>query len=397
MIDDNDRIRAGTLDANPFSDCQERTPAPPVGSNGNPKPAEYGDWRTVARRMSDVDEGRTVWLWQDRIPLGMVSILYGAKGVGKGTIAADLITAVTTGGRLPTGHELRGEMEYADVATGGVVYLNAEDALRETIRPRLKHADRTKVVHLAHAERTAADRKERRILTLAGPGKETSYWWDEHILPTLERERPVLFLIDTLFSHAGADVNSNEEMGPVMARLALVSEELRMATVVVHHAVKIPHARASSDVSGATCISTTARTLLLAGADEGKQRRALFHLDSNVGPEAPPVGYVAYPFRWTGTDLKVDEVRRHGTRKGEETRDTIADYLERATAHGPRTLAVLKEGAAKARLSVSTMDKLRGRLGYGSVQLGQERYVCRPEKNTPEDWDRFREGLKAAT
>jgi len=396
MYDDNDRLRAGTLPTDPFSDCQEWTP-PPVSSNGDPKPEEPGDWRTVARCMADVDERRTEWLWQDRFPLSMVSILYGAKGVGKGTIAADLITAVTTGGRLPTGHELHGELEYADVTPGAVVYLNAEDALQETIRPRLKHADRSKVVHMAHAERTAADRTERRILTLAGPGKGTSYWWDEHILPTLEEVRPVLFLIDTLFSHAGADVNSNEEMGPIMARLALVSEQLRMATVVVHHAVKIPHARAASDVSGATCIGTTARSLLLAGTDEGKQRRALFHLDSNVGFEAPPVGYVAYPFRWTTTDLKVDEVRRHGGRKGEETRAAVADYLERATAHGPRTVAVLTDGAIKARLSVSIMGKLRGSLGYGSHQIGREHYVCKPEQNTPEDWARFRESLKHAT
>ncbi|MHC4137650.1 MAG: AAA family ATPase [Planctomycetota bacterium] len=349
MTDDNDLLRAGLLDRDPFRDCKPWTPATgaPVGSNGPPAPPASDDqeapWRTDAQTLEAVEQADTEWLWKDRIPLGMVTVLFGAKAVGKGMIATNLICAVTTGGMMPTGRMRDGEIEFVPVTEGKVLYLNAEDPVRQTIVPRLQGADLSKVVHPSSVERVNAEtgHADRRILTLAGP-ERTTFWWD-HILAEIERHDPVLFVVDTVFSHAGADVKANEEMGPVMGRLAIASEQYRMATLLIHHPVKAPHTRASSDASGATCITTTARSVLMAGADDQKTRRALFHLDSNVGPEASPIGYVAHPFAWTGaTDLTVDEVRRHKPTKGPSQRERAVRFVQRTLDAGPMKVSKLE-------------------------------------------------------
>ena len=37
------------------------------------------------------------WLWQDRIPLGALSLLAGREGIGKSTLAYDLVAKITRG------------------------------------------------------------------------------------------------------------------------------------------------------------------------------------------------------------------------------------------------------------------------------------------------------------
>lgn len=51
--------------------------------------------------LSSIESAPVRWLWQHRIPVGMLTVLYAAPGIGKGTLAATIAAVVTTGGVLP--------------------------------------------------------------------------------------------------------------------------------------------------------------------------------------------------------------------------------------------------------------------------------------------------------
>lgn len=76
---------------------------------------------------SEVVMRRLMFLWQDRIVLGALTLLAGREGIGKSTVAVDIAAQVTRG-------QLAGELNGQPRA---VIYVNSEDARDTTIVPRL--------------------------------------------------------------------------------------------------------------------------------------------------------------------------------------------------------------------------------------------------------------------
>lgn len=70
------------------------------------------------------------WLWDKRVPLGMLSGLYGVEGMGKSMETARIAAGVTRG-KLPG--DLEGQPRRVLIAT-------TEDGWQETVAPRLKAA-----------------------------------------------------------------------------------------------------------------------------------------------------------------------------------------------------------------------------------------------------------------
>ena len=104
------------------------------------------------QKLSDIRPEPVRWLWEDRIPLGKVTILQGEPGVGKSTLAFDLAARVSRGSDMPMvrGHD--------HVAPGNVVIFCGGDELADTVRPRLDAAaaDLSRV-YAIDAEITAED------------------------------------------------------------------------------------------------------------------------------------------------------------------------------------------------------------------------------------------------
>jgi KaiC/GvpD/RAD55 family RecA-like ATPase len=73
---------------------------------------------------------QTRWAWQDRIPLGGVTLLAGQEGSGKTTILANVLARATRG-------QLPGDLIGDPV---GCVYATAEDSHSRTLAPRMAAA-----------------------------------------------------------------------------------------------------------------------------------------------------------------------------------------------------------------------------------------------------------------
>src|SRR5439155_22208500 len=75
---------------------------------------------THSIRAADVKPEPITWLWQRRIPLGMITLVAGRPGEGKSLFACYLAAAASN--------------------TGSVIYSTREDPLRQGTRPRLSAA-----------------------------------------------------------------------------------------------------------------------------------------------------------------------------------------------------------------------------------------------------------------
>src|SRR5258708_2478248 len=80
------------------------------------------------------DETSIEWLWPERIPLGLVTVIEGAVNLGKSLLMADLAARVTRGAPWP------GRVEGPQQA-GGVLFVGEEHGgWQKMAYPRLKQA-----------------------------------------------------------------------------------------------------------------------------------------------------------------------------------------------------------------------------------------------------------------
>ena len=101
------------------------------------------------------------WLWRPYLACGKLALLDGDPGAGKSLLTADLAARLTRGGRMPDGAWRRKK--------ANVLFLNAEDGLDDTLRPRLDPAgaDLTLVI------RRVSTRRARRRLLPSGQKRES--------------------------------------------------------------------------------------------------------------------------------------------------------------------------------------------------------------------------------
>ena len=86
----------------------------------------------TAYPVSRYPSSRVEWLWEPFLARGKLSILDGDPGVGKSLLAVDLAARLSRGGPLPDGTPV-GRPHVT-------LFLNAEDSVHDTIRPRAEAA-----------------------------------------------------------------------------------------------------------------------------------------------------------------------------------------------------------------------------------------------------------------
>jgi hypothetical protein len=78
--------------------------------------------------LSSVTAGQIDWLWKSYLPMGKVTIIDGDGGFGKTLVLGDIAARVTRNRPMPDG---------SPGVDGGVIMLNAEDDINDTLAPRL--------------------------------------------------------------------------------------------------------------------------------------------------------------------------------------------------------------------------------------------------------------------
>ena len=317
--------------------------------------------------LSTVQPTRVDWLWPGRIPLGKLTILDGDPGLGKSVLSLDLAARVSTGAAMPDGSPGR---------QGGVVLLSAEDALDDTIRPRLDAAgaDVSRVLALDGIPVPDGQGKRPPALPLDAI----------HIRDAVRRMGALLVVVDPLTAYLGPEVNSHRDTDcrRALFPLAAVAEQTGAAVVVIRHLNKAMGSNPLYRGGGSIGIIGAARSGLLVGKDpDNPDRRVLASTKCNLAKLPPSLAYDlstadngALRIGWMGESPHTAESLLAAPRDDEE-RDAVKDateVLRSILADGPVESEQAKREARKAGIAERTLHRAKTILG---VKSRKERFT----------------------
>ncbi len=324
---------------------------------------------------ADIETKELRWLWPNRFPLGMLSLVSGNPAAGKSMLMADLIARVTTGTAWPDGGK-----DSPQRTPGDVILLNAEDSVSRCQKPRLEAAGAdVGRVHRAHIEQAADNGEESHQCSVARLSFNLAHAAFD--LRVVAKQLPELRLIvlDPLAAFlAGIRANDQGEIRAALSPLVELAEELDVAIVFVHHNRKGTGSHSSERLSGSLQIGATMRQIWEVTHDPDDKDRRLFVagknsnardrgglafrvVDSTV-PQSSEGGF-AGRVQWEAglLDMTADDVALQAA--DIENRDPWPmTWLREAIANGPRTARELSLAAKQDGISNDQLRRARERL-----------------------------------
>lgn len=182
-------------------------------------PGLHGMGRAHITRMSRVKSKPIEWIWDGRVPLGMLSSLNGDPGQGKTFVALALAAAVTRGGELPDG---------AKAPSGSVIVMNADNSKERILKPRLEQlgADCKRVLHFTDVERLDK--------TLSAFSMKRDAAIIEDVCASEKDVR--LVIIDPISCFlGGTNMNEGTEVREALRGLEKVADAYQLAILLVNH------------------------------------------------------------------------------------------------------------------------------------------------------------------
>jgi hypothetical protein len=312
------------------------------------------------------------WLWQDRIPLGVPSLLAGKPKLGKSTLAYDLAAKITTG---TLDGDLAGE-------PGNVLVVTFEDLVAETVVPRLiaAGADLTRVrtIEVEHDG-------ERDLVSLPD---------DVAGIEAAALEHGVrLLIVDPLMAAltGRTDSHRDSQVRRVLAPLAKLAERNGLAVLTIMHLNKGQGADLIGRIGGSVAFTGAARSLLVFGADpadpdgEDGNGRVLAQR-GNLAKRAASLAYRVEGRIIDGpdgpietsrlvclgeSDARADELLAAVT-TGEERleRGEAVEFLRAELEDGPRPAKDIKSAARDAGISEATLRRAKAEIGVDAERVG---------------------------
>jgi putative DNA primase/helicase len=234
--------------------------------------------RPIVVSLADVNPLPIDWLWFNRIPLGMLTLLLGDPGLGKSFFTLYMASRISTGGMWPDNET---QENYAP--KGSVVILTAEDDLAHVVRPRLDAlgADVTKIVALEGVK-----------ITDENDCEHCEYFSLQRDLPALQQavqnqKDTKLVVIDPLSAYLGGRIDSHKDsdVRSVLRPLVELAEKCGVAVIGVTHLNKNFTGKAVYRAMGSLAFLAAARTCWLVTADPNNTdsgRRLLTPAKHNV-------------------------------------------------------------------------------------------------------------------
>ena len=354
--------------------AQARTPA---GKSENEATAGTSKTRTpITVRVLDVQRENVSWLWQDRVPIGKLTLIEGNPGLGKSWLTLAIATAVSTGSALP-----------GDVAreAANIILMSAEDGLADTIRPRLEDMG------------AALDR----VIALRGMVNEKG---EEHTISLADLDvlgeaiiaaKPRLVIVDPIIAFtAGKDTHKANEVRSLLAPLAALAEKHGCAIVAVRHLNKST-SQALYRGQGSIDFVAACRSAFVVGENpDDAEARVLCHLKSNLAPKTSSLvfGIDQGRFGWKGeSSLTAEQVLAVPAEGDERTRQGDAkSFLEQMLAEGPVNSSEVEKQAKAAGISRTTLWRAKGALEVSAKKTGfnggwQWHFPERRYSSSPED------------
>lgn len=224
--------------------------------------------------------GKIQWIWQGWLPRAKLSILVGAGGCGKTTLAIWLAATLSRGGDWPDGSKCE--------AAGNVIIWSGEDGIADTIIPRLTaaNADLTRV-HII--EGLSDQRGNRRQFDPAA----NFILLDE---AASRIDGVSLLIFDPLISLIRGDMHRANEVRQGLQMVVDFAERHCCAVLGISHLSKCTaQSSGANRVIGSQAFSALARTVLVAEKDQNSEARVLVRAKSNVSIDNGGIEYFVEP------------------------------------------------------------------------------------------------------
>jgi len=313
--------------------------------------------------ISEVERETVAWLWQDRIPLGAITLLVGDPGLGKSMLSCRIAAEVSQGalGRVPA----------------KVLMITAEDSVGAVVRPRLEAAGAN--LEQVLVIRVRQDRPE-----------------DWVVLPDsvadleglIIRHAVGLVVIDPLSAHLADGVNSwrDQSIRRALAPLHRIAEQQGTAVLVIAHLNKSQHDDPLYRIGGSIGLPGAARSVLVFARDpddperETGNRRTLAHSKSSYGRLAPSLVYEVESVPLADDDGEPPILTARLAERGDSVHtardllssvdaksrsalDDALEFLREELAGGPQPVKSLQARAQALGISDTTLKRARRKLG----------------------------------
>jgi hypothetical protein len=324
-----------------------------------------------------------VWLWQDRVPLGMLTLFAGPPKIGKSLMTMGQAAAVSRGAPLPGGSIPRGP--------ANVVIMSAEDDPSRTIVKRLKAA--------------GADLARIHILeSIIIPGDDSK---PDSALPTIERlpclasdvgriEEAVaaigdiaLIIIDPISAYlSGIDDHRNVELRGVLSPLKAMAERLDCAIELVSHFAKTGGANGKNRVIGSIAYVGACRANFAFVRDPCDAKKILMCDNGCNLADTPPtlaftiadrgdgpcVEWLDDPVETTieealAAQMKAEMQIKSGS-DDSGARKEAASWLKEMLTNEPLEAKEISEAAKACMISWRTLERVKQDLGIKSHREG---------------------------
>ena len=328
----------------------------PFGGPPSPPPT-YAPLLTC---VADVDPQPVTWIWPGRIAVGKLTVLVGDPGLGKSFITLDWAARASTGARWPDGEEGRGPM--------ASLLLSAEDALDDTIRPRLDAAG-------ANVNRITAMTGVR-----VGDQERGVHLSDVGMIEAAAIATGAeLVIIDPLAAYlSGTDSHRDADVRSLLAPIAALADRCRLAVVAVMHLSKGQGQRAIYRANGSIAFTAAARIVLAVAADpETEGRRLLAPVKCNLTAAPAALAYRlldgavvwdADPVPQMDVDALLNPVPATQAEDRTEAERVITDLLH--TKDWPLDAkTALEEGEAQG-ITERTLQRAAKKLGIHITRIG---------------------------
>jgi hypothetical protein len=281
--------------------------------------------RIVLTPASSITIRPVKWLWEDRLPLGALSLLGGREGIGKSILAYQLAADLTTGSLPGVFHR----------QPKPVLVVATEDSWEQTIAPRLLAAGGNLDLAL-----------QVEVVTVAA-------WRDQIVLPldvAALREkvlevRPALMVLDPLMGRVSGklDTHVDQEVRQALEPLVAMADETSMAVLGLVHVNKSTSVDPLTLVMASRAFTAVPRAVLFVAVDPDKSGvRVLGQPKNSLGrPDLPHLAFTIHEehvadtnegpvttgkLRWLGeTDRTIHSLLRDGLEARNGTGSGVTD------------------------------------------------------------------------
>lgn len=330
-------------------------------------------WRANAVPANSITAKAIHWLWLGWIAFGKLTILAGAGGTGKTTLAIWLVAILTTAGRWPDG-AICG-------ARRSVIFWSSEDDAADTLVPRLKAAgaDTSKVYILQGRINGLGE------IEPFDPAKDVDL-----LAAELERIGDVgLILIDPIVSAVAGDMHRANDVRRALQGLVNLAEQYDCAVLGITHFSKgSAGSNPAERVLGSQAFGALARTVLVAAKQEDSDRRVLARAKSNISIDDGGCSYsieectigegivttrvvwgecIEGSAREILADVETGDVEERRTEL-----DDACDFLRKALAGGHVPTKQLKGDADGSGLTWATIRRAQKVIGAKAKKLGMD-------------------------